>query len=374
MYQFWLHTQTIKHIPLMEGIFSTPSSHRVHHAKNPMYIDRNYGGTLVIWDRLFSTWQPELTSEPCHYGTTRPLNTLNPVKANFQHWHMLTKDSFHTQSWRNKIGLWFKPTGWRPQDCKDKSTTENLLQKTGCQQREKYDPQVSATIKLYSGLSFLCIILVAVMFIFLAPSLSGIKLASGAALITYSLIVVNDFLEGKKRFALLEIIRLPMMLWMLSTLWYSTSTTRIINTIVMERTSSQVLAYVSSPGLWSEWHSKSSKVYANSQLPLTKGDTFEEDITTALGENHLTWVVVESSSDSWTAHAQNQNNGSTIQLQYRVYKVGGKTTFKRTLDYTLPNFALIVINTLYFKSSVEQRSDDTLRHLKKALERRPPFA
>jgi sterol desaturase/sphingolipid hydroxylase (fatty acid hydroxylase superfamily) len=69
-YQFWIHTQGIDRVPFIEGIFSTPSSHRVHHAKNPTYIDRNYGGTMVIWDRMFGTWQPELRTEACHYGTT----------------------------------------------------------------------------------------------------------------------------------------------------------------------------------------------------------------------------------------------------------------------------------------------------------------
>jgi sterol desaturase/sphingolipid hydroxylase (fatty acid hydroxylase superfamily) len=370
IYQFWLHTQTIQQIPLIEGVFSTPSSHRVHHAKNSIYIDRNYGGTLVIWDRLFSSWQPELAHEPCHYGTTRPLNTLNPIKANFQHWSMLAKDTLHTHSWRNKIGLWFKPTGWRPQDCKSKNLTETTMQKNGCKQREKYNPHASTITKVYCGLSFVCIVLVAVMFIFLVPSLSGIELAIGTAIIVYSLVVVNDFLEGNKKFALLEIVRVPMIFFMLSTLWFSTSTTRIINTIVMDKPATQVLAYASSPGLWPEWHSQSSKVYTNVQRPLTTGETFEEDINTALGTNHLTWVVVESSNKRWIAHAKNITNGSSIKLHYNVYKLGDKTTFKRTLDYTLPNFAFVVINALYFKSKVEEKSEDALIRLKAAIEKR----
>ena len=197
IYQFWLHTQTIQRIPLIEGIFSTPSSHRVHHAKNPIYIDRNYGGTLVIWDRIFSTWQTELASEPCHYGTTLPLNTLNPIKANFQHWAILAKDSLHTRLWHNKIGLWFKPTGWRPQDCRKQSTMKSPLQKSGCIEREKYDPQVETITRIYSGFSFLCIVLVAMMFIFLTPTLPTITLVIGTMIIIYGLVVINDLLEGK---------------------------------------------------------------------------------------------------------------------------------------------------------------------------------
>ncbi len=242
LYQFWLHTQTIQSIPFIEGILSTPSSHRVHHAKNPIYIDRNFGGTLVIWDRLFSTWQPELADEPCHYGTTHPLNTLNPIKANFQHWHMLAKDSLNTRLWRDKIGLWFKPTGWRPKDCKNKSDIENKLQKAGCKAREKYDPKTTAIIKFYTGFSFLCIVLVAIMFIFLAPSLSAIKLISGTTIIVFGLVMVNDLLEGKTRLVWLELIRLPAMCWLFYILWFSTSSMLVTDRIRIDKLATQVLA------------------------------------------------------------------------------------------------------------------------------------
>jgi len=372
MYQFWLHTQTIKNIPLIEGILSTPSSHRVHHAKNPMYIDRNYGGTLVIWDRLFGSWQPELVSEPCHYGTTRPLDTLNPIKANFQHWSMLAKDSLRTRLWRHKIGLWFKPTGWRPQDCKNKNSTEGSLQKIGCDPREKYDPQVSTGIKVYSGFSFLCNLAVITMFIFLAPTLSAITLAIGTVIVVSGLVVIGDFLEGNKRFALLEVVRLPALLWLASTLWFSTSTTQIIDTIVIDKPAAQTLSYASSPGLWSEWHPQTSKIAVHTQYPLNIGEKFEEDIDTALGQNHLTWDVVQSTSEIWIAHAHNQTNGASIKLQYRVRDLEDKTEFERTLDYTLPNVMLVAINALYFKTKVEKKSEDALVRLKTAIENRTP--
>lgn len=374
IYQFWLHTQAIKRIPFMEGIFSTPSSHRVHHAKNPIYIDRNYGGTLVIWDKMFSTWQAELSSEPCHYGTTLPLNTLNPIKANLQHWAMLAKDSLHTPLWRDKVGLWFKSTGWRPEDCRKQNSEKSALQKSGCEARHKYDPQVSKVIKIYSGFSFLCILLVAMMFIFLAPSLSPMTLLIGAVLIVFSLVVINDFLEGKKRFAMLELVRVPIMFWLANTLWFSTSTTSIENTIVMDRPYAQVLAYASSPARWPEWHSQSAKVYVQSQLPLTQGETFEEDIQTALGHNHLTWTVVKSTDVSWIAHAENQTNGSHIQLQYHVQALGDKTEFKRTLDYTLPNVAFVAINALYLKAKIEEKSEDALKNLQTAIRHNIPAA
>ena len=377
MYQFWLHTQGISRIPFIEGIFSTPSSHRVHHAKNPMYIDRNYGGTLVVWDRLFGTWQSEQVSEPCHYGTTQPLDTLNPIKANLQHWSVLAKDSFHTQSWRDKVGLWFKRTGWRPVDCIGQDSEVQHMQKDGCENREKYNPQASALTKLYVGLSFFIIVLVAVMFIFLAPTLDAMTLAIGTFLLVYSLVVVNDLLEGNKRFAWFEIIRIPVVLGFASTLWFTTSTTRNVNTLVMNKAPQQVLNYASTPALWPEWHPQSSKIYAQEQRPLMKGDKFEEDILTALGKNHLLWDVVERGENNWVAKAYNQDNGSTISIEYQVKGIEGlngnsKTEFVRILDYTLPNFLYVVINALYLKPKVEIKSAQGVARLKKAVEELSP--
>jgi uncharacterized membrane protein len=374
MYQFILHTQSIQQIPFIEGIFSSPSSHRVHHAKNPIYIDRNYGGTLVIWDRIFSTWQPELESEPCHYGTTQPLNTLNPIKANFQHWAILAQDSLHTRLWRNKVGLWFKPTGWRPEDCIDQSSRAVPLQKTGCAPRDKYDPQVSIWTRWYSGFSFLCITAIAVIFIFLAPSLSGSMQLMGAAIIVYSLVVVNDLLEGNKKLAWMEVVRLPVIIWLASTLWFSTSTTRIVDTIIMDKPAAQVITYASTPALWSQWHTKSSTVYAHSLSSLGKGEKFEEDIETALGQNHLVWNVIQSTNEQWVAHANNITNGATIKLQYRVRDLGDQTEFERTLDYTLPNIALVALNAIFYKSKVEKKSEQALLRLKAAIEKQTPAA
>ncbi|MFS8180197.1 sterol desaturase family protein [Pseudovibrio denitrificans] len=215
-YQFWLHTQAIDRIPLMEGVFSTPSSHRVHHAKNPIYIDKNFGGTLVIWDRMFGSWQPEVAEHPCHYGTTTPLKTWNPVKANLQHWSMLFRDSLHTESWWDKVRLWFKPTGWRPED---RRRVSNKLQKTGVSNRPKFDPIVSSTTKLYCGVSFALLVLLVTMFIFLSPQLSARALAFGVLLILAGLVMISQFLEGKFQLRHVEVVRVPALLWFLAVLW-----------------------------------------------------------------------------------------------------------------------------------------------------------
>ena len=367
LYQFGLHTQAINKVPLIEGIFSTPSSHRVHHAKNPMYIDRNYGGTLAIWDRIFGTWQPELAQEPCHYGTTQPLNTLNPIKANLQHWQMLAKDTVKTASWYDKFILWFKPTGWRPRDCRKDGGSTSKLQSTGSNNTVKYDPQVSKRVKIYTAINFLLLIAITVMFLFMSPKISALMLVLGTFTVVYGFVAISHFLEGRKSLTFFELIRLPVTFWLASHLWFSTSTTQIINTIVMDKPAAQVLSYASSPGLWPDWHPQSSKVYVSSLQPLIKGDTFEEDIQTVLGKNHLSWQVIQSTNDTWIAEAYNQTNGSTIRLQYQVRALGNQSEFERTLDYTMPNFAFVTANALFFKSKVEQKSADALLRLKNAV-------
>jgi hypothetical protein len=100
----------------LEKIIVTPSHHRVHHAINPIYLDKNHGQIFIIWDKLFGTFQEELDEVPPVYGITRPMKTWNPIRINFKHLTLLVQDAIHTKSWKNKLIIWFKPTGWRPED------------------------------------------------------------------------------------------------------------------------------------------------------------------------------------------------------------------------------------------------------------------
>jgi len=117
LYQFWVHTQAIDQMPKWyEAIFVTPSNHRVHHAKNKVYIDRNYGGVFILWDRLFKTYQPELKQEPVVFGISTQLASWNPIWGNLHFITQLCKDAWHTHSIKDKLTLWFKRTGYRPAD------------------------------------------------------------------------------------------------------------------------------------------------------------------------------------------------------------------------------------------------------------------
>ncbi|MFY7810306.1 MAG: sterol desaturase family protein [Flavobacterium sp.] len=112
--QFWYHTKHIGKMGFLEKIIVTPSHHRVHHAINPIYLDKNHGQIFIIWDKIFGTFQEELDSEPPVFGITRPANTWNPFVINYQHLYLLIHDAIRTTSWKDKIIIWFKPTGWRP--------------------------------------------------------------------------------------------------------------------------------------------------------------------------------------------------------------------------------------------------------------------
>jgi sterol desaturase/sphingolipid hydroxylase (fatty acid hydroxylase superfamily) len=118
--QFWYHTKHIKKLGFLEQIIVTPSHHRVHHAINPEYMDKNHGQIFIFWDKLFGTYQEELDSVPAVFGITRPAQTWNPFRINFQHLWLLISDAWRSENWKDRFTIWFKPTGWRPENFEEK--------------------------------------------------------------------------------------------------------------------------------------------------------------------------------------------------------------------------------------------------------------
>jgi sterol desaturase/sphingolipid hydroxylase (fatty acid hydroxylase superfamily) len=114
VYQFWIHTELIRRMPApFEAVFNTPSHHRVHHATNPRYLDANYAGTLIIWDRLFGTFVPEEDSEPCRYGLVKNIGTFNPLRIAFHEWMAMLSDASRPGlRLRERLGYVFGPPGW----------------------------------------------------------------------------------------------------------------------------------------------------------------------------------------------------------------------------------------------------------------------
>jgi sterol desaturase/sphingolipid hydroxylase (fatty acid hydroxylase superfamily) len=115
IYQFWIHTEALKKAPeWFEAVFNTPSHHRVHHATNPVYLDRNYAGILIIWDKMFGTFQPELEDEPCRYGIVRNLGTDNPAVIATHEWFGIVNDMVRAKSLKDAAMYLLGPPGWTP--------------------------------------------------------------------------------------------------------------------------------------------------------------------------------------------------------------------------------------------------------------------
>jgi sterol desaturase/sphingolipid hydroxylase (fatty acid hydroxylase superfamily) len=126
LYQFWIHATWIPKLGWLEYVFNTPSAHRVHHAANLDYLDANYGGVLIVFDRLFGTYRAERDDLPCRYGLVTPVTSYNPLKVEFGQWALLFKDLAHATSLGHAWGYLAKPPGWRPDG--PGSTTEALRQ------------------------------------------------------------------------------------------------------------------------------------------------------------------------------------------------------------------------------------------------------
>lgn len=114
IYQFWIHTERVRRLPrFLESVLNTPSHHRVHHGSNQQYLDKNYGGILIIWDRLFGTYEPE--GERVKYGLTKNIETHNPVRVAFHEYVALWHDIRHARGLRTKVALAFRGPGWQPE-------------------------------------------------------------------------------------------------------------------------------------------------------------------------------------------------------------------------------------------------------------------
>ena len=154
--QFWYHTQHIGKMGFLEKIIVTPSHHRVHHSLNKEYIDKNYGQIFIIWDKLFGTFQEELPDVKPVYGITRPVRTWNPIKINFMHLWLMIKDAWNTKNIKDKLRIWFMPTGWRPDDVTAKYPVYKI---EDAYNFEKYDTQTSMMLSVWSWVQLTLLLL-----------------------------------------------------------------------------------------------------------------------------------------------------------------------------------------------------------------------
>ena len=195
IYQFWVHTRHIPKLGWFEWVFVSPSNHRVHHGQNRVYIDRNYGGVFIIWDRLFGSFQEELDEQPVIFGIRGALQSWNPLYANVQVYQQLIKDSWRTKRLRDKVRVWFGRTGWRPADMEDK----HPVHKADLSAFEKFDIALSRPIKIYSLLQHASTTAIGLVLMLNVQILSlGVQL-SLMAVIVYASVSVGLFLERRPK-------------------------------------------------------------------------------------------------------------------------------------------------------------------------------
>ena len=223
--QFWYHTQHIDKMGFLEKIIVTPSHHRVHHAINPEYIDKNYGQIFIFWDKLFGSFQEELPSVKPVYGITRPVRTWNPIRINFQHAWLLLTDAWRTTSWKEKFTLWFKHTGYRPADVAVKYPVDKI---GDVYNFEKYDPKASTALIAWSWVPVIMILLF-VSYLFgnlaLLNSQDRSYIFLYGAFIFLSVYSLTDLMDRNSSAIIWEMIRAAFGLWLLFTQgdWFASS-------------------------------------------------------------------------------------------------------------------------------------------------------
>lgn len=182
VYQFWVHTRHIPKLGWFEWVFVSPSNHRVHHAQNRVYVDRNYGGVFIVWDRWFGSFQEELDSDPVVFGIRTPLKSWDPVWANVHVYAQLFRDVVHTRSWKDKLLIWFRRTGWRPADVMEAYP----LEKTNLAAFQKFDVAMQPWLQKYGFVQHLLLVAVTLLVLLSAASLNILQMWTGILFIIFA--------------------------------------------------------------------------------------------------------------------------------------------------------------------------------------------
>ena len=202
LYQFWIHTKTINKLPRwFEFVFNTPSHHRVHHGRNPKYIDKNHGGTLIIFDRMFGSFQAE--EEPVIYGVTKPLSTWNPIWANLDWYVDMWQDLKKPMSMSERIRLVFSKPGWLPSHLGGYRTPQEIT----LEEAKVYDTEISKGLNYYILLQYVFILAVASFFLFNLDDFSRSHQVLIASIIVLSITNLGGLFESKTWAYWLEFIR-----------------------------------------------------------------------------------------------------------------------------------------------------------------------
>ena len=191
LYQYWVHTEHVGKLGWFDRVFCSPSNHRVHHAVNDGYLDRNYGGILIVWDRMFGSFREE--GEPCVYGTRAPLESWDPLWSNLEVYWALAKDSWHARSWADKVRVWFKPPGWRPADVAARFPRPAFA----LARVRRYHPPMTPRLAAFAVLQFGAALLGVLVFLWHADRLPLSQSVVWLAALTVSLWAVGAAMQGR---------------------------------------------------------------------------------------------------------------------------------------------------------------------------------
>jgi sterol desaturase/sphingolipid hydroxylase (fatty acid hydroxylase superfamily) len=202
LYQFWVHTEQVGRLGWFDRVFCSPSNHRAHHAVNERYLDRNYGGILIVWDRLFGTFVEEDDTDPPVYGTRAPLRSWNPLWANAEVYWAGAQDMWHARRWRDKLLVWVKPPGWRPADVAARYPKPAF--DIG---RERFDPPMSRALTAYCLVQFALVLGMTTQFLDLSARADLATLLAYAGYLVGSLTVLGALMEGRAAARWAEAVR-----------------------------------------------------------------------------------------------------------------------------------------------------------------------
>ncbi len=217
--QFWYHTRYIGKLGFLEHILVTPSHHRVHHAVNKEYMDKNLSQIFIVWDKIFGTFKAELSDVPPVYGISRPARTWNPFKISIQHFWLLVKDAWRAEKWGDKFKIWFMPTGWRPEGMDEKypvSKIENVYS------YEKYNTQNSSSLITWSSVQMLATLLLMSYFFGNLANIGAPNIYLYGLFIFVSIFSYTDLMDKNPKSWVFETLRFALGLVLLYTMngWF----------------------------------------------------------------------------------------------------------------------------------------------------------
>lgn len=204
LYQFWIHTEAVERMGVFEYVLNTPSHHRVHHGRNPKYIDKNHAGVFIIWDRMFGTFQQE--EERPTYGITRPLNTFNPVMAHVQPFRELWQDVRSIPSFKDKVRFLFAPPGWYPESMGGFKAPPEV---TG--EELKYDRSLPLGLNIYLLVQYAFVVGITAFFLFGLERYSTTEKGIFLLFLLYQVFGLGSIFDRNNKALVLEGVRTAML-------------------------------------------------------------------------------------------------------------------------------------------------------------------